>query len=222
MIEPRKFLREVRNQNVVTYVIWAVLLVELVGVLFAGRWMVVFVVIGTFALSLTPLVLAPRLGFRLPPSMVAAVAAFVFATLYLGEVFDFYGRYWWWDVVLHGFSALSFGFAGFLLVFIMFEGDRYAAPPWAIGILAFCFAVTIGVIWEIFEFAMDSFFGMNMQKSGLVDTMTDLIVDVIGAAIGGLIGALYLRGRALGSVAALFDDFVALNKRLFSRFKSKN
>ena len=66
---------------------------------------------------------------------------------------------------------------------------------------------------------MDQTFGLNMQKSGLVDTMGDLIVDIIGAGVAGLTGALYLRGKALGSVSALVEEFVDLNRRFFRRFK---
>jgi hypothetical protein len=208
-----------RNQSGLTYVIWAVLIVEAFAAMITMRWTVAFVSLSTLALSMTPPLLASRLHIRLPRWIIAAVAVFVFATLFLGEVQDFYERFWWWDIALHGFSALGFGFTGFLFVFILFEGDRYAAPAWAMGFMAFCFAVTIGVIWEVFEFAMDQAFGFNMQKSGLMDTMGDLIVDVIGAGIAGIIGALYLRRQALGSFAALLDEFVQLNRRLFKNFR---
>jgi len=208
-----------RNQSGLTYAIWIVLIAEALAAMITMRWTVAFVSLSTLALSLTPPLLASRLHIRLPRWIIAAVALFVFATLFLGEVLDFYERLWWWDIALHGLSALGFGFTGFLFVFILFEGDRYAAPAWALGLLAFCFAVTIGVIWEVFEFSMDQAFGMNMQKSGLMDTMGDLVVDVIGAGIAGITGALYLRGQALGSVAALFDEFVRLNRRFFKNFR---
>ena len=58
--------------------------------------------------------------------------------------------------------------------------------------VSFGFAVTIGTLWEIFEFLMDWFFGFNMQKSGLVDTMTDLLINAIGAAIAAAIGYFYV------------------------------
>jgi len=208
-----------RNQSGLTYAIWAVLVIELFAALITMRWTVAFVSLSTLMLSLAPPLLASRLHISLPRWIIAAVALFLFATLFLGEVLDFYERLWWWDIALHGLSALGFGFTGFLFVFILFEGDRYAAPAWAMGLLAFCFAVTIGVIWEVFEFSMDQAFGMNMQKSGLMDTMGDLIVDVIGAGIAGITGALYLRGLALGSVTALFDEFVQLNRRFFKNFR---
>ena len=212
-------MKVLRDQSSLTYAIWLVLIIEFFIALITMRWTVAFVSLSTLMLSFAPPFLASRLHIRLPRWIIAAVALFLFATLFLGEVLDFYERLWWWDIALHGLSALGFGFTGFLFVFILFEGDRYAAPAWAMGLLAFCFAVTIGVIWEVFEFSMDQAFGMNMQKTGLMDTMGDLIVDVIGAGIAGITGALYLRRLALGSVAALFDEFVQLNRRFFKNFR---
>ena len=73
-------------------------------------------------------------------------------SIFMGEAFDFYERVWWWDIGLHGLSAISFGLIGFLFVFMLFEGDRYAAPAMALGVLSFACAVTIGTLWEVFEF----------------------------------------------------------------------
>ena len=144
---------------------------------------------------------------------------FVAATLFLGEVFGFYERFWWWDTAMHATSAIGFGLIGFVLVFMMFQGDRYAAPPLALAFFAFCFAIMIGSLWEIFEFAMDQFFGFNMQKSGLPDTMSDLIVNMVGAAIGAGTGYAYLRGQRRGGLMWLIDEFVRRNPRLFRRWR---
>jgi 4-amino-4-deoxy-L-arabinose transferase-like glycosyltransferase len=148
-----------------------------------------------------------------------AVVAFVGGTIFLGEVFDFYNRFWWWDIAMHGGSAIGFGLTGFVLVFMMFQGDRFAAPPSAIAFFAFCFALAIGAMWEVFEFAMDQSFGTNMQKSGLDDTMGDLIVDMGGALIGAGSGYAYLRGRALGGLTGTIEYFVSRNPRLFRKWR---
>jgi len=179
-------------------------------------WPAVFVTSAALALTFLPGQLANRVGLRLPPSFLAAIALFIMATLYLGEVQDFYDRFWWWDLALHFGSAMGFGILGFLLVFMLFQGDRYAAPPWAVGALSFCLAMTVGVLWEIFEYAMDTFFGFNMMKSGLPDTMGDLIVDAIGAALAALAGVVYLLGRA-GRLGAPFELFIATNRTRFRK-----
>ncbi|WP_071673381.1 hypothetical protein [Nioella nitratireducens] len=214
-------MQTLKNQSRITYLIWTGLSIEILAALLTGRWTAAFVAASTLMLSMGPLFMASRLHIRLPRSLVALVVIFVFASIFLGEAFDFYERVWWWDIALHGLSAIGFGLAGFLVVFILFEGDAYAAPAWAMGLLAATIGITFGVLWEIFEFSMDQAFGLNMQKSGLPDTMGDLIVDVIGAGFGGGLGALYLKGRALGSVGAMVDEFVTLNRRLFRRFRRK-
>jgi hypothetical protein len=192
------------------------LAVEAVIAAIGGVWPAVFVTLAALVLTVLPGQLASRVGLRLPPSFLAAIALFVMATLYLGEVYDFYDRFWWWDLVLHFGSAMGFGILGFLLVFMLFQGDRYAAPPWALGALSFCLAMTVGVLWEIFEYAMDTLFGFNMMKSGLPDTMGDFIVNTLGAALAAGAGVIYMLGRA-GRLGAPFDLFIETNRARFRK-----
>lgn len=201
---------------IVLIAIRLLLAVEAVVAAVRGVWPAVFVTLAALVLTVLPGQLANRIGLRLPQSFLAAIALFVLATLYLGEVQDFYNRFWWWDLVLHFGSAMGFGILGFLLVFMLFQGDRYAAPPWALGALSFCLAMTVGAIWEIFEYAMDSLFGFNMMKSGLSDTMGDLIVDAVGAALAALAGVVYLLDRA-GRLGAPFELFIATNRTRFRK-----
>lgn len=192
------------------------LVVEALVAAWRGVLPALFITVAALALTVLPGLLASRVGLRLPPSFLAATALFVLATLYLGEVQDFYDRFWWWDLALHFGSAMGFGILGFLLVFMLFQGDRYAAPPWALGALSFCLAMTVGVVWEMFEYAMDTFFGFNMMKSGLPDTMGDLIVDAIGGALAALAGVIYLLDRA-GRLGAPFDLFIETNRTRFRK-----
>ena len=178
---------------------------------------VVFVTLAALVLTFLPGHLANRVGLRLPPSFLVAIALFVMASLYLGEVYDFYNRLWWWDLALHMGSAIGFGVLGFLLIFMLFEGDRYAAPPWAIGALSFCLAITVGTLWEIFEFGMDTLFGFTMMKSGLPDTMGDLIVNAIGAALAAGAAVFYLSDVARGRLRAPFNSFIDSNRKRFRK-----
>lgn len=209
--------RYMRGHSYVVYAIWASLLAAMLFALFEQNWALAFLALATFLLSLLPVLFANRFGVQLPVAFFAAVTAFVFGTIFLGEVFDFYEQYWWWDLLMHGGSAVGFGLVGFIFVFMLFEGDRYAAPAWALCFFAFCFAVTIGVLWEIFEFSMDQFFGFNMQKTGLLDTMSDLIVNIIGAFFGASAGFAYLRFRSEYGLAGQISDFVRSNRRFFRR-----
>lgn len=210
---------KLREQPTVVQVIWGVLALALVVALFTARWSMAYVSVATLILSLLPGVVAKRFDVQLPLSFFAVITVFIFSTIFLGEVFDFYERYWWWDVLLHGGSAMAFGLIGLLFALFLFEGDRYAAPPWALALIAFAFAVSIGVIWEVFEFAMDQIFGFNMQKSGLIDTMWDLIVDIVGALLGAVAGFLYLKGREIGLSSRMLRDFIKGNRRFFRKFR---
>jgi Predicted membrane protein len=201
--------------------VWLALLSEAVVSLATGRYASTFIALGTFGLTLVPMALSRRFRIYIPRSFMAGIVVFLFATLFLGEVGDFYYRYWWWDVVLHGGSALGFGLVGFVAIFMLFQGDRYAAPPWAMGLFAFCFAMSIGALWEIFEYAMDQIFGTNMQKSGLQDTMWDLIVDAGGGLIGALSGVIYLKRDRGAPFAGLIRDFIYRNGKFFTKYRDK-
>jgi len=209
------------DQTWLARAIWLALAGVVLAALVRFQFELAFVALATLALSLAPVFVARWADVHVPPSFIAAVVIFVGATLFLGEVFDFYERFWWWDIAMHGTSAVAFGLIGFVLVFMMFQGDRFAAPPVAVAFFAFCFAIFIGTGWEIFEFGMDQIFGLNMQKSGLSDTMGDLIVNMAGALIGAATGFGYLKGRGRGGLAAFIDEFVERNPRFFRRLRRK-
>ncbi|SDY62784.1 hypothetical protein [Citreimonas salinaria] len=206
---------------VVVLLIQGFLIIEIVTGLATAQWMPLFVAATTLALTLLPHRFARFFGLELPHSVLTAIVAFLFATLFLGEVENFYERFWWWDLLLHFFSALSIAAMAFLMIFMLFEGDRYAAPPSALAVLSGAVALAIGALWEIFEYGMDQLFGMNMQKSGLDDTMTDLMIDLAGAALGALSGYLFLKGRQFGGMGGIMAEFVALNRSWYRKLRKR-
>lgn len=205
----------------VMLVIWTLLALSGLVALGLTRWSMAFVSFATFGLSCLPQILAARLNLRLPLPFLIATTFFVFASIFLGEAFDFYERLWWWDLFLHGFSALGFGLIGFLFVFMLFEGDRFAAPPSAVAFITFCVANTIGASWEVFEFLMDMLFGLNMQKSGLNDTMGDLMINAAGGAVASLTGYVYLVRNSAGLLGRALAQFIALNRRLYTKSRDR-
>lgn len=210
-------LRTLKQQPLIVLLIWGALAFEFAAAAYEGLWPIAYLALATFVLSILPVFFARRFGIELPRVFFVWIVAFIFATIFLGEAFNYYERFWWWDVVMHSASALGFGMLGVLFMLMLFEGDRYAAPPWAVAFFAFCFAMTVGAIWEIFEYAMDQNFGLNMQKSGLDDTMWDMIVNACGAAVGAAMGFFYLKGQELGGLTAPLREFVRSNRRLFRK-----
>jgi hypothetical protein len=202
---------------VLTLTLQAILVLGAVLAAFQGRWLVMLGTVAIVAITLAPVVAGKRFGVQIPPEFEALAVVFVYASLFLGEIQGYYVRFWWWDAMLHTGSGLLLGVVGFLLVHVLNEKasiDLHMTPAF-VALFAFMFAVGFGALWEIFEFPMDQLFGLNMQKSGLIDTMWDLIVDTIGGAIIAMLGYGYLRsGQRDSFLERWIAAFVSANPRL--------
>ena len=182
--------------------------------IFQADWWVLFVSICALILTLSPTLLEWRYKIDIPEELEIATIVFIYATLFLGEAYGFYTKIWWWDLVLHLGSGVSLGLIGFIILFILDKKSHIKASPYVLVLLAFCFALAIGALWEIFEFTMDTFFGFNMQK-GEVDTMGDLIAGAIGAIIASILGLFYLIGKKTHLIDDMIDRFVRKNPDIF-------
>lgn len=166
-------------------------------------------------LILMPDLIERRYKIDLPWEIELVTVLFVYSSIFLGEVHGYYTRLWWWDAFLHGISGLALAFVGFLVIYVLYKKDKLNSKPWLVAVFTFCFAVALGAVWEIFEFAMDQIVGTNMQKSGLVDTMWDLIVDSIGALIVAILGFIYIKYGKARFLSRIIERFVKDNPRLF-------
>jgi uncharacterized membrane protein YjdF len=185
---------------------------------FQGRYQAMAEILLILFISFLPIILGKRFDVRIPHGFETLAVIFLYMSLFLGETQSYYTRFWWWDLVLHSGSAFLLGILGFLMVYVLNERKDVDLDmkPKFIALFAFLFAVSIGALWEIFEYAMDQIFGLNMQKSGLQDTMWDLIVDVAGAAFISILGWGYINNREEDSfLERWIRDFVEKNPRLF-------
>lgn len=210
----------------ITFALQLILLAEAMFALWGRQWFTAVVSLAIILVTFFPLLFERRFRVYIPPQLQLLAIGFVFASLFLGEVRGYYLRFWWWDIALHTFSGFLLGIVGFLLVHIMNETERIDVHmrPGFVAFFAFLFALGMGAVWEIFEFAMDSLFGMNMQKpmfndpSGLADTMWDLIVDAIGALVISLLGWRYLKSPKQESfLEQWINAFVERNPRFFRK-----
>lgn len=189
------------------------------------QWLNALAIAAIFAVTLIPSLAFRRLRVYIPPEFELLALLFVYAALFLGEVLDYYQRFWWWDLALHMTSGLLLGIVGFLLVYVLNEDDEIDLHlrPGFVALFAFLFAIAVGVLWEIFEFAMDQLFGLRMQKpmfgdpSGLTDTMWDLIVDTIGAFVISIFGWWYLERPERSFIESWIAKFIEGNPRIFRR-----
>ncbi|MBS3072437.1 hypothetical protein J4477_01220 [Candidatus Pacearchaeota archaeon] len=191
------------------------LVFAIISSIITQSWTVLFVTILTLLLTFLPYVLEVGYKINLPLEFEFIAVMFIYSAMFLGEVHDYYTYYWWWDLVLHGGSAIAMGFIGFTIMYVLYRGKKIIARPSTIAIFSFSFSLAIGALWEIFEFTMDQTFGFNMQKSGLIDTMWDLILNSIGAFIASSLGYLYIKRREVFIVSGIMKRFINDNPRLF-------
>jgi len=199
-----------------------VVLVLLVFVaLWESRWLVAFTAAGFVGLTFLPSLLKRQFGLFLPNEVILLNTFFLFGSFALGEFQRFYERFWWWDLMLHGLSAFVMGMFGFLVIYIYEKAGRITVRPFFMTVVAYCIAIAIGAMWEVFEFLMDYGFGFNMQKSGLVDTMTDMMMNQAGALVAVVIGYIYVRtGKGL-FIGVIARKLVKLNPHLFKKMKAR-
>lgn len=155
-----------------------------------------------------PSMASKRWNLTIPNFIYILYYIFLYCAIFLGEVFSFYYLVPYWDVILHFFSGAMLGALGFILVSWLNDSFKgyVSLSPHFVALFAFCFALSCGAIWEIYEFTFDGLLGLNMQKfvtasgetlvgrAALSDTMKDIIVDTIAAALISIIG--YFRIKA--------------------------
>lgn len=215
-----------RLYAIITLLIQGVIAVELVLFIVQQDWENVLLTAIVIGLTLAPAFLSRRYHVYIPPEFQLITAAFIFLSLYLGSARDFYYHYWWWDVVLHACSGFLLGIIGFLTLFLLNKTDRLppGVRPAFLCFFGVTFAVFLGVLWEIFEFTVDSLFpwiNMQSRETGVIDTMLDLIVDLLGAIVVGLMGWAYTRSGRYSFVADGVRKFVRANPRLFRALPHK-
>ena len=197
--------------------------VNLILNLIFQNWVSLFLITLIMVILTLPILFRKQHAIDIPAEFHLISVVFAIASLYLGEIQMFYIRFWWWDLLLHSSAGFLLGIVGFLLAYLLNESRRIelSLTSGFIAFFAFTFAVSIGTIWEMFEFGMDELVQTRMQKpmlgdeSGLTDTMFDVILNLLGAIFISVLGYLYLKRDERFFVRRWIQRFASKNPTMF-------
>ncbi|HEU4716169.1 MAG TPA: hypothetical protein VFS14_05080 [Candidatus Saccharimonadales bacterium] len=153
-----------------------------VGTFMRGDQLHLLTSVFTFCISFLPLVLERRLRVRIPMVIQTVYVAFIFASMFAGEVFGLYGQIWPWDDWMHFISGVLIS-VGVVMWLTILKDRGMKLPSWLQSYMILASAAFVAVLWELAEFASDQLFGTFSQGADLTDTMLDLLYDVSGAVI---------------------------------------
>jgi len=133
----------------------------------------------TLILLILPSIIARRLSIELPGTLEIIILLFIFAAEILGEINSFYVRVPNWDTMLHTLNGFLCAAIGFALVDMLNRSDVFSfkLSPLYLAIVAFCFSMTVGVMWEFFEYGVDCLLGLDMQKDAVVTSIHSVMLD---------------------------------------------
>lgn len=191
-------------------------------------------------LSVALFILFPLLGrllrLRLPLSFKVIWLAFIFVSMYLGELHNFFYRFSWWDELIHSVSAMLLTYVGLLIIYILSRDPlvHQRLGPLLMFLAMIWFTMSFGAVWELFEFSVDSLLGLNLLKGcatidmngiydyqrALINTMGNLFMDLCGAVLVALAAFLHFRGGARSFFGRPLERFIEDNPSLFKRHSS--
>ena len=174
-----------RKKSVVAtvYVVLRLMVITvMIAQFFNGNFENVFLCGLTLVLFLLPTIFEKQLQIDLPNALEIIILLFIFAAEILGEIRAFYTTFAYWDTMLHTLNGFLCAAIGFSLVDLLNRHERVSLSlsPAYMAIVAFCFSMTIGVLWEFFECTMDQFFLLDMQKDTVVHSISSVMLDPTG------------------------------------------
>lgn len=216
-------LREHRSSFIVYVVLRVLVLLMMVLQIFNRNYENVFLCILTLLLLFVPSFIQINLKIELPTPLEIIILIFIFAAEILGEIQAYYIRFPFWDTVLHTLNGFLMAAIGFALVDVLNRSKKvsFQLSPAYLAVVAFCFSMTIGVLWEFFEFGMDCFFGLDMQKDTIVTSIHSVMLDPAGGNVPtGIenIGDVTVNGKSLGLGGYLDIGLIDTMKDLLVNF----
>ena len=178
-------LREHRSSFIVYMVLRALVIICMVLQILNRNYENVFLCILTLFLLVVPSLIQLQLKIELPTTLEIIILLFIFAAEILGEIQEYYIKIANWDMILHTLNGFLMAAIGFSLVDILNREEKlkFELSPAFMSVVAFSFSMTVGVLWEFFEYTMDSFFGFDMQKDTIIHTISSVMLDPNGGNV---------------------------------------
>lgn len=175
-------IREKKGISLVYFLLRLSVILVMIAQFFNGEFQNVFLCILTLILFMIPSFVEHRLNIDVPDTLEIIILLFIYAAEILGEIRAFYITFPYWDTMLHTLNGFLCAAIGFSLVDILNREERFtlSLSPFFIAVTAFCFSMTIGVLWEFFEFGADRLFLLDMQKDRVINTISTVMLDPTG------------------------------------------
>lgn len=219
----KKELKEHRSSFLVFSILRFLVILVMIRQFFNGNYENVFLGILTLLLLFIPSLVQVSFRIELPTALEIIILLFIFSAEILGEIQEFYILIPFWDTILHTINGFLAAAIGFSLVVLLNENQKvmFTLSPVFIAVVAFCFSMTIGVVWEFFEFAMDRFFLLDMQKDTVVHTISSVMLDPDGGNVPYMIRGITdtaVNGQKLGLGGYLDIGLIDTMKDLLVNF----
>ena len=175
-------LREHRSSFIVYFTLRALVIATMILQILNRNYENVFLCALTLLLLIMPSLMQITFRVELPTTLEIIILIFIFAAEILGEIREFYLIFPFWDTALHTLNGFLAAAIGFSLVDLLNRSERtvFNLSPLFTAIVAFCFSMTIGVVWEFFEFGMDQLAGFDMQKDTVIHVIRSVTLDPAG------------------------------------------
>lgn len=174
------------KKELTIYLILRILvIIVMIRQIFLQEWNNVFLCILTLILFLVPSFIEKKINIELPDVLQIIVLLFIFSAEILGEINEYYLTIKHWDTILHTINGFLCAAIGFALIDILNRKEfiYVTLSPVFVALVAFSFSMTIGVLWEFFEFGMDTTFRTDMQKDKIVSTISTVKLNPDGKNI---------------------------------------
>ncbi len=175
-------MQSIKKKITIETVLIALVIMSIVRQFFLGSYHNMFLGILTLVLFTVPKIIEKRLNVSIPAVLESVILIFIFSAEILGEINAFYIKIPIWDTILHTANGFLMAAIGFAMIDIFNRSERFSLKmsPFFVAFTAFCFSMTVGVLWEFFEFFMDWVFNMDMQKDWILPAINSVKLNTDG------------------------------------------